>query len=222
MQLPQHPHLPTSHPTGPRTITSQMAAPRRTSAEASLPGFLNNLRTFANAPEAKQLSHLSNVCQTLHPLLTPTDHKNNLPWVLKRMTLFLTLPHNDQLKYMRDLIHWRQAVFAPQPLTDVAYIAYLLPGLAHYVRSIRTGTYDETRDKNWFIWWKLGQLKRREEEGTQPGDEIVADRKLLEHLLQYENMQGRAPVAPPQIIALPPISEILRPGRAWDSRVPFP
>ncbi|KAI1139155.1 hypothetical protein F5Y05DRAFT_424821 [Hypoxylon sp. FL0543] len=214
------PSAPPSQARARKPITSIKPAPRRLCIQSSLPGFLDGIRRFQSHPEAKQLEHLTEISQTLRPPPTPADQKNNLPWVLKRMSLFQSLPTSDQLKYIRDLIAWRAAAFAPHPVTDGGHIGFLLPGLAQFVRSLRVGAYKESRDGNWFCWWKREVLKRRADEGAAPGDEAAADRLLLDHLLQYEKLM-RVPVAErlaDDSLVLPPISRILDPEHALGSR----
>ncbi|KAI1413368.1 hypothetical protein F5Y13DRAFT_198637 [Hypoxylon sp. FL1857] len=217
MHPPRQPGAPPGQPTGPKpSSTNATAAPRQRPAEYQLTKFLAGLQIFQRASEPKQLFMLSKMCQSLHPTPSPSGYKSNLPWALKRTALFQSLPAKDQLKYIQDLIIWRRMVFAPIPQTDFAYVAYLLPGLAHYVYSVRTGAYNAVDDGNWFLWWKARVSQRHKEAGTKPSDDIQADRELLEHLMQYE-ARKRIPVVPrypDDPLNLPPILQILGSGPA--------
>ncbi|OTA52920.1 hypothetical protein K449DRAFT_402300 [Hypoxylon sp. EC38] len=204
---PGYPGLPA--PPAPRT-----APHPQPSSDRVLSSFLNNLQALKIAPESVQRYKVTKLFRGINVEIRRSDIKHTLEWMLKRMQLFQSLPTADQSRYLQEVIEWRRIHFAPNPHTDYEYTAYLLPGIAHYVRTIRTGTFDAKRDGNWFVWFKKGLTQRHVEEGFMPMDDEKADRQLLEHMIQYEADRGGFNVSPRQPddpLALPPISEILRP-----------
>lgn len=186
---------------------------RQSSSDRVLPRFLEGLRTFQHARESKQLDQLAEICEALHLPFERQDYVNELPWIIKRVQLFKSLPTTDQEKYLEELISWRRSVCGSRGPTDFEYVVYLLPGLAHYVKSIRTDTYRASRDGGWFAWLNTNGLRRDRDGGVRFEGDLKADWKLLEHVMQYEAIRGRPPVirrSPDDPLALPPISEILR------------
>ncbi|KAI0116225.1 hypothetical protein F4776DRAFT_666545 [Hypoxylon sp. NC0597] len=201
-------------PGQPGPSTSRTEHHHQSPSERALSNFLKNLRVLQRLSEAAQIEQFTKMLNAINPTGRTLDYRSSLPWSLKRIEFFQSLPTKDQTKYLQQVYEWRRIKFPRNTKTDIEYVAYLLPGLAQFVRTIRTGAFDAKRDGNWFIWWGNGFVRRQVEEGLKPGDAYKADRQLLEHMMQYEAIHGHVSVVPrsrDDPLVLPSISEILRP-----------
>ncbi|KAI1210231.1 uncharacterized protein F4807DRAFT_460062 [Annulohypoxylon truncatum] len=145
----------------------------------------------------------------------------SLRMLIDRCHLFLSIPTRDKLQYLQHLRQSCQNMLDP----DGSYrrAARILPGVENFVRSIRTGQYNERRDGNWFTWWRRTLAAMARQNYLTTSDLLRYDQNLIRHLVEYEivDNNNRAdtesnqlpPISPSRQTTggpLPSVNEILR------------
>ncbi|KAI1100883.1 hypothetical protein F4804DRAFT_335784 [Jackrogersella minutella] len=187
------------------------AQEKRSRATEALNRFLHNVSTIENWPEERQLQKTVQNCQSICNVpIPPEQQRQELFRVLQRYRTFKSLPTCQQLQYLRNIINWCQAAAGKN---DANCVTYLLPGLCHYVHSVRAGTYAEERDGNWFEWWQRQRARLQQDAGTVFADEARIDRQMLEQIRLYESATRRQALAlsySEHLLLFPPISDKYR------------
>ncbi|KAI1399008.1 hypothetical protein F4819DRAFT_489002 [Hypoxylon fuscum] len=179
---------------------------------AHLEKLLAGMKGCLEMDDLEQVVNLRGLYMTVRISAPSRDCYYELPWLQKRWKLFHALPRHDQLLYINHFTTWRQAEKRKasadyfQRFDDYDHLLYLLPNLSTFVRTIRTGHIDG--NCSWEAWW--GVEEKKYDAVHRYDEQYVAEKRLLNHLLEYEAL-GESVVHqfPDDTNVLPSISAIL-------------
>ncbi|KAI0886822.1 uncharacterized protein GGS22DRAFT_186894 [Annulohypoxylon maeteangense] len=188
-QVPSHERATTAHP----GVSAQ--------DQARLNLVTGSLRRILGKPIQRQIVGMAIALRGLNIDIspcTPIEVRTMRDGLVQRCELFLVIRPQEQLFYLRQLM----ASFRDEPSHHHYFrmAADILPDLDSFVRSIRTGQYNERRDGNWFAWWLEALDGIAQQNNISRQQQLQWDHNMVRHLIEYEIM-GRTPVVIPNVLA---------------------
>ncbi|KAI2471557.1 hypothetical protein F4781DRAFT_429247 [Annulohypoxylon bovei var. microspora] len=193
---------------GSRATPSSSTRSRRdvSTQDPSISAVLNKQNAFRAMSEQSQIDNMISAYRffNIHQMSSLPIEKlrRACTHLLRRFQLFWSLSTQEKLQY---LSHLRAAFESmPNPAYSFEMGAFITPSIEHFVRSIRTRSYNEARDGNWFTWWDRWLASTAQQNGISPGDQLRHDAGVIGHLLEYEYINSLRVTVPNE---LPPISD---------------
>ncbi|KAI1080406.1 hypothetical protein F5B20DRAFT_540499 [Whalleya microplaca] len=135
-------------------------------------------KEFQEADQAKQVKFLQDGWKGFTILTGRERQEMELSFVLRKQALFLSLPREEQLMYLEELMRWLTDYgIKPPNAHQEKYFVIVAFRIQSFVHDLRTGAINEKKG-NWFRWFT-----EREVQGNA---------KLLDQMVQNEAIRNES------------------------------
>ncbi|KAI1807424.1 hypothetical protein F4811DRAFT_574381 [Daldinia bambusicola] len=184
--------------------------------QVELDQVLADLREFSQLNEVKQFRHLQVHLRALDYRLTGNMLNEKRHQLLESHEIFLSMKQEDQVGYIWQYCDYIKGC-GPYPHT-IRKKLFMVPYVAQYIRTTRSGLYNQRIHGNWFEWHQThrGNTEINLDSGN------AGEQSVREHVREYQQYDQQ----PLPSLELPPmqnrgywqlIQQQMEDSRHWES-----